>query len=31
VLNSLAIPGNFVVSVHKSDVNIIPQSVITSF
>ena len=31
MLNRLSIPSSFVVSFHKSDVNIFPQSVIISF
>jgi len=31
VLNRLSIPSSFVVSFHKSDVNIVPRSVIISF
>jgi len=31
VLTSLSIPSSFVVSFHKSDVNIVPRSVIISF
>jgi len=31
VLNRLSIPSSFVVSFHKSDVNIVPGSVIISF